>query len=391
MKKYSFAPMIIAVVLFIIFVFFPNKWLEHFITDEKVESASTELSPLMFQGELIQSKMLANKKYYPIYGSSELSRFDPFHPSNYFKANVKGCEPFLVGRGGTQSIIQFMNLASHADQLKGKKLVFIVSPQWFHRGGIDEFHFAPNYSMLQAYDLAFNKTIDPTLKKEAIRRLLQFDVIKRDRLLSTLFKSELKPSNQLSLKEKAVKPLAYVNMQLLKKKDLYYSIIGHYKRNLHMKSDLVKDKSWNELEKEATQYGKARANNNPFHVSNQYYEKKIAPKLDTLKNRKTETSFAHSVEYKDFQMILNLLKEKGAKPLFVSLPVNGNWYDYTGFPKEGRDIYYNKIRNQVSRAGFPLADFSGHEYDPYFLKDTMHIAWKGWVYMDREMVKHWKQ
>ncbi|GIN84939.1 protein DltD [Heyndrickxia sporothermodurans] len=391
MKKFSFAPMIIAVVLFLIFVFFPNKWLEHFITDEKVESASTELSPLMFQGELIQSKMLANKKYYPIYGSSELSRFDPFHPSNFFRANVKGCEPFLVGRGGTQSIIQFMNLASHADQLKGKKLVFIVSPQWFHKGGIDEFHFAPNYSMLQAYDLAFNKTIDPTLKKEAIRRLLQFDVIKRDRLLSTLFKSELESSGHLSLKEKAVKPLAYVNMQLLKKKDLYYSIIGHYKRNLHMKSDLVKDKSWNELEKEATQYGKARANNNPFHVSNQYYEKKIAPKLDTLKNRKTETSFAHSVEYKDFQMILNLLKEKGAKPLFVSLPVNGKWYDYTGFPKEGRDIYYNKIRNQVSRAGFPLADFSGHEYDPYFLKDTMHIAWKGWVYMDREMVKHWKQ
>ncbi|MGE6258122.1 D-alanyl-lipoteichoic acid biosynthesis protein DltD [Heyndrickxia sporothermodurans] len=391
MKKYSFAPMIIAVVLFLIFVFFPNKWLEHFITDEKVESASTELSPLMFQGELIQSKMLANKKYYPIYGSSELSRFDPFHPSNFFRANVKGCEPFLVGRGGTQSIIQFMNLASHADQLKGKKLVFIVSPQWFHKGGIDEFHFAPNYSMLQAYDLAFNKTIDPTLKKEAIRRLLQFDVIKRDRLLSTLFKSELESSGHLSLKEKAVKPLAYVNMQLLKKKDLYYSIIGHYKRNLHMKSDLVKDKSWNELEKEATHYGKARANNNPFHVSNQYYEQKIAPKLDTLKNRKTETSFAHSVEYNDFQMIINLLKEKGAKPLFVSLPVNGKWYDYTGFPKEGRDVFYNKIRNQVSRAGFPLADFSGHEYDPYFLKDTMHIAWKGWVYMDREMVKHWKQ
>ncbi|GIN84917.1 protein DltD [Heyndrickxia sporothermodurans] len=344
----------------------------------------------MFQGEYVQRKMMENENYFPIYGSSELARFDPFHPSNYFEANPKGFIPFLYGRGGTQSIIHFMNLASHSDQLKGKKLVFIISPQWFQKEGIDEFHFAPNYSRLQAYDLVFNTNIDPQLKKEAMKRLLKFDAVKRDKILATLYKAEISPSKSLKWKADCVKPLAYMNRELLKKKDLYYSIFGGSERKKHKNPHLVKGKSWGDLERAADQYGEKRAANNPFYISDKYYQKKIAHKIHKLKNYKQKASFGESVEYTDFQMILDLLKEKGAKPLFISIPVNGKWYDYTGFPKEGRKIFYKKIKEKINAAGFKIVDFSAHEYDPYFLKDTIHIAWKGWVYTDREMEKHWE-
>lgn len=390
MKKYAFVPLIIATILFLVFLFFPNRWLESFISEKKVEGAATELNPLMFQGEYVQRKMMENENYFPIYGSSELARFDPFHPSNYFEANPKGFIPFLYGRGGTQSIIHFMNLASHSDQLKGKKLVFIISPQWFQKEGIDEFHFAPNYSRLQAYDLVFNTNIDPQLKKEAMKRLLKFDAVKRDKILATLYKAEISPSKSLKWKADCVKPLAYMNRELLKKKDLYYSIFGGSERKKHKNPHLVKGKSWGDLERAADQYGEKRAANNPFYISDKYYQKKIAHKIHKLKNYKQKASFGESVEYTDFQMILDLLKEKGAKPLFISIPVNGKWYDYTGFPKEGRKIFYKKIKEKINAAGFKIVDFSAHEYDPYFLKDTIHIAWKGWVYTDREMEKHWE-
>lgn len=36
-------------------------------------------------------------------------------------------------------------------------------------------------------------------------------------------------------------------------------------------------------------------------------------------------------------------------------------------------------------------DFSDHEYDPYFIMDTIHIAWKGWVYLDQQLDQHWSQ
>ena len=40
--------------------------------------------------------------------------------------------------------------------------------------------------------------------------------------------------------------------------------------------------------------------------------------------------------------------------------------------------------------GFTYADYSEHEYDPYFMRDTIHIGWKGWVYLDEDMQKFLK-
>ncbi|WP_212920321.1 D-alanyl-lipoteichoic acid biosynthesis protein DltD [Ornithinibacillus bavariensis] len=391
MKKYSFVPLFIAVSLFLVFLFFPNRWLEYFISDKKVQQAATSLSPLMFQGDYLQGRMLADDKYFPIYGSSELSRFDPFHPSNFAEANNLDYTPFLIGRGGTQSLILFMDLASQAEQLKGKKIAFIVSPQWFITEGIDNAHFEPNYSMLKAYNLAFNDTIDPELKREAIRRILQFDVVKRDTILTTLYEYEISPSKEHHWKAKLVRPLAYMKKKLLEKKDLYYAAFGFPNRDHHQDNDLVRNKSWEELLEEASNYGKERANNNPYFMDNDYYNHNYAPIEAKLKGYKKNATFAGSLEYQDFQMVLDLFKDKGADPIFISLPINGLWYDYAGLPIEVRNEFYQSIVDQVETAGFPVADFSGHEYDPYFLKDPMHIAWKGWVYVDQALIEHWKR
>ncbi|OPG94643.1 D-alanyl-lipoteichoic acid biosynthesis protein DltD, partial [Chryseobacterium mucoviscidosis] len=75
----------------------------------------------------------------------------------------------------------------------------------------------------------------------------------------------------------------------------------------------------------------------------------------------------------------------GAEPLFISVPVHGKFYDYTGFPKKGRTDFYKKIKKEIEQEGFQVADLTNHEYDPYFLKDTLHLGWKGWVYVDQEI------
>ncbi|MFB2351348.1 D-alanyl-lipoteichoic acid biosynthesis protein DltD, partial [Priestia megaterium] len=87
-----------------------------------------------------------------------------------------------------------------------------------------------------------------------------------------------------------------------------------------------------------------------------------------LKGKNKGKSYAVSPEYGDFEMMLDILKAAGAEPMFVTIPVNGKWYDYTGFPKKGRTDYYKKVNKQIRAKGFQVADFSGHEYDPYFMK-----------------------
>ena len=71
--------------------------------------------------------------------------------------------------------------------------------------------------------------------------------------------------------------------------------------------------------------------------------------------------------------------------MFVIVPMNGRWADYTGFPLVERQTYYQRVQPDGPQQGFQVADFSGHEYDLYFLKDIMHLGWKGWVDVDEAM------
>ncbi|MBU8786036.1 MULTISPECIES: D-alanyl-lipoteichoic acid biosynthesis protein DltD [Bacillus] len=385
-KRFLFGPIILAFLLFFTTISIPNSWLEAFVPKDRVEKSATELNPMMFQGTYLQSKMLEDSKYLPIYGSSELSRLDPYHPSNYFEVNNKGFTPYLVGKGGSQSLIHAINFAAHMDQLKGKKLVFIISPQWFQKKGSDESHFAPNFSALQAYDLLFNQKIDQNVKKKMIKRMLKYHAVKNDALLAALYKAELKQDHTtLSL----LSPAAKAYRSVLEKKDLYYSMVDSPGPERTI-SQSVKGKSWSELKQMAAKLGEKESRSNKFKLIDEAF-RKIKPKMAKLKNRKKHLSYVQSVEYGDFQMMMDVLKESGADPLFISVPVHGKWYDYTGVPKKGRTGYYAKIKKQIEAEGFQVADLSGHEYDPYFLKDTIHLGWKGWVYVDKAIEDFYKK
>ncbi|PRR91060.1 D-alanyl-lipoteichoic acid biosynthesis protein DltD [Bacillus atrophaeus] len=385
MKKRFFGPIILAFILFVGAIAVPASWLTRFIPDKRVEESATALNPNMFQGLYLQNKMLEEQKYLPIYGSSELSRLDKFHPSNYFQVNNLGFTPYLIGKGGSQSLIHAINFAAHADQLKGKKLVFIVSPQWFTKHGSDEQHFAPNYSALQGLDLAFNDTIDPAVKKQMMKRMLHYKAVTNDAVLSELYQAMLEGQ---TWKVNLLKPAAKSYYSLLQKKDLYYSMAESEGPKRHV-SESVKDKPWSVLKQEADKMGEDHSRSNVFHIDDPSY-RKLKHKVPKFKNRNKHRTYAKSPEFGDFELMLDILKDAGAEPMFVSIPVNGKWYDYTGFPKNGRTDYYKKVKKQIEAKGFQVADLSGHEYDPYFMKDTIHIGWKGWVYVDKAIEEFYK-
>jgi D-alanine transfer protein len=389
MRKPLFLPLGLAVIIVVLIMLVPNGYLIKKIPEERVSQAATELNPFMFQGKYIQEKMMSTDKYLPIYGSSELSRLDRFHPSNYFEVTGEKFTPFLIGRGGSVSLVHFLAMAEHKDKLKGKKLVFIISPQWFQPDGALEAQFAPNYSSLHGYDFAFNKEISPSLKKRAIKRLLEFQTVSSDPMLSTLYESELSNGKWIHQKARIVKPIANNYRNLLIKKDLYYVLLGGKPRERSI-SKKVKNKSWEELNIMAEKIGKKNSRSNNFKIVDSQYEK-MRMRITDLKDSKIGASYGISKEYDDFQLVLDLLKEAEAEPLFISIPVNGDWYDYTGFPRKGRTDYYKKIRLQIEKSGFAVADFSDHEYDPYFMKDSIHIGWKGWVYTDKAIKEFYER
>ncbi|MGN7940890.1 D-alanyl-lipoteichoic acid biosynthesis protein DltD [Virgibacillus sp. 6R] len=381
-KKYLFGPIILALVLFAGVVFVPVSWLVKLVPADRLAESATSLEPNMFQGTYLQSEMLKRSTYVPIYGSSELSRWDPFHPSNYFETNDATFTPYLIGKGGMTSIIHDVNFATHAAQLKNKQMVIIVSPQWFVKHGTDEQHFAPNYSSLQAYQLPFNKEVNEQLKRKLMQRLMMYNAVKNDPILYQLYDAYLN-DKKVMFNTLSVPAKAYIS--ILEKKDLYFTLLKDKPTNRHQSGE-VKDKSWEELKAQADSHGEKRTQHSKFYIDDKVYNHK-KHYIKSMEGKNKGHSYAESPEYGDFQLMLDILKEAEAKPLFVIIPVNGAYYDYTGFTEKGRQDYYTRIKKQINDSGFTYADYSDHEYDPYFMRDTIHIGWKGWVYLDEDMQK----
>lgn len=177
-----------------------------------------------------------------------------------------------------------------------------------------------------------------------MKRMLRFKAVQNDAVLSELYKAMV---NGQTWKVNALKPAAKVYYKMLEKKDLYYSAAETTGPKRYI-SQSVKDKSWSELNKLADESGKRHSGSNNFHIDNPVY-KKLKPKVPKLKGKNKGRSYAKSPEYGDFELMLNILKDAGAEPMFVTIPVNGKWYDYTGFPKKGALTIMKRSINRLKR------------------------------------------
>ena len=132
--------------------------------------------------------------------------------------------------------------------------------------------------------------------------------------------------------------------------------------------------------------------NNSFHVKNSFYTKKVKPNLKKLKGSQRHFNYNQSPEYGDLQVVLNQFKNNNTNVMFVIPPVNGQWEAYTGMDMQ---MYYrtvNKIKFQLRQQGFNnILDLSHDGNKPYFMEDTIHIGYAGWVKFDSATSKFIEQ
>lgn len=383
MKKPTFGPIILAIIIVILLICIPNQWISGMINKQTAKHLSKSLSPTVFQGVAVQKVVMKDPNFIPIYGSSELSRFDEFHPSNYFETYDPKYTPFLIGRGGTQSLIHFLSLSSVYPYLKDKQIVFIVSPQWFNKRGLDEGRFTPNFSKLQAIEMARNSQIPLNIRERAVHRLLDYSVVKNDQMLSTVLKNSIGEKTNQQISNLMANYLVNPYLSIENKQDMLLSKFNFVARMFNKTNPTPENKSDEELLQIAAKQGEKTATNNRFGIRNSIYSFHFANKISKLKNINSHVSYNQSSEYDDLQLELDLLKSTGAKPLFIIIPVNGYFYDYTGFKKENRSNYYKKVKMEIHASGFEVADLSAHEYEKYFFRDSLHLSLKGWVYVDQ--------
>ena len=345
--------------------------------------------PDLFQRTLLLRAANKLPEVIPIYGSSEFGFGGIYNPTKFFKGNPTGWIPFLVGHAGSEDIIQA--LYAGGQNLKGKKIALSLSAQWFGGNGISQNTFGANFSALQVYRLMFNPEISTQTKIDMAKRLVQFDEINKS---YPELEGYLKNYGQIGWKSRMLEdvylPVSYIEMAALEIQDYNNTsrVLGKLPVKEIVKNSTTKPSNkllnWSSLEKKGIADEKLSESNNPLGVTNTFYNKNRGNLLK-LKNSQSKAHFYPSLEYNDLDLLMKILKDEGADPIFIIQPVNGFWYDYTGFTKAQRQKYYNQVRMMATQYGFALADFSGDEYDKYFMSDASHPNELGWLKIDEAL------
>ena len=96
------------------------------------------------------------------------------------------------------------------------------------------------------------------------------------------------------------------------------------------------------------------------------------------------SNLRHSTEWVDLELLLEGLKQLGARPLLLSMPIAGAFYDRQGVSRQERhDLYYERLRELAGRRDVPVVDFENEDEDATFLSGIgSHLSPEGWLYYD---------
>lgn len=380
MKLKPFLPILISGAIFIVFLLLPASWFTGLVTNKTLEDNRISLTDQVLKGTLIQNKLFETNKYYPVYGSSELGKDDPFNPAIALNKHNSSKPVFLVGTGGSTDLINSVELAAQYDKLKGKKITFIISPQWFTDHGLTNRNFDARISQTQIQQLFNQSKMPGELKQRYAQRLLQFPHV----------------HNKAFLRYQAKHPDTTSNNYISKFKENQLLKIESIKSLFNTKSVPLEDvkpvtnssDSWQDMRDKAVQVGKDNTTSNQFDIRDPYW------KLIKESKRKVKRNYEFNInspEFQDLKLLVQTMHDAGADVQYVSIPVNGKWYDYIGINQDRRQAVYKKIHSTVVDNGGKIYDMTDKDYEKYVISDAVHIGWKGWVYVDQQIAKHMKE
>lgn len=385
-----------SIIISIGFLFCYQSYYEGLISKKYYDKFGENLSAHKYKSITLQSMGAKQGDNLMMFGSSEFAKTSAYstHPIKVFNGKREGFQINLIGQGGYKCLVHAANFGAIGKELAGKKVVFVLSPQWFIKSGINANAFEANSSEAQVYGFLFNKDISLTTKQEFCKRIISI-TNQKDNKHSAAIRAycSLYSNNDIVSTSKRCLMTPYYRMryELLILKDNIKSIKYLKPTSSKQSNTQYKNINWNEELKRASEIAESKSSNNKFGMDNNAYNHAIKGNLHKIKGSMKNDSYKVSPEYEDFKLLLDVCKEQGIKPLFLNIPVNGKWYDYAGFNKNDRLAYYKKINTMVNSYGFEVADFSKYENENYFLMDSSHLGWKGWVYVNETIDKYYNE
>ena len=377
-----FGPVICALVLVVVVIYCYPQGRKHSYQTEKRNAVT--LTTANFKSRINKTNALSNKehRFVPFFGSSEWLRFDALHPAVLAEKYDRNYRPYFIGQRGAASLNQYLGMQQMLPELKNGTAVYVLSPQWFTKKGYNSAAFQQFFNNDQLSSFLNQNEVDEN-SEYAAKRILEM-------------KPEIAMKSQLSKVAKGQELNAfdktYVQFlaELNKREDALFSPFAapnnanYDKKVLPYLKELPDEFSYEALDQVAVRDAEEHTKSNSFGIDDRFYKKRLSKKIGKLKGFQEHLSYEVSQEYGDLQLVLNQFAKSKTNVIFVIPPVNSKWMAYTGLNQEMYDATVSKIRYQLESQGFTnIADFSKDGDQAYFMQDTIHMGWKGWVAFDK--------
>lgn len=315
-----------------------------------------------------------------VFGSSELNPKSAgfSHPGNLLAPGSYDVGTLMAGRAGCADLWQAIEIGAFASVSDApRRVVLFPSIQWFMTYRRPARDFPGVYSPGAFEAFMENDDISDELKRRVARRATEYGagrsvdegpvervVHNADEAARTLA-SDVRLAHDLGLDDRG----SHVPDDASASQPIHAAV----------------DPDWDAVFTEADRAARDRAAGNDLGMNYAWYGKHFKTWLEGAnKNWKVrDDAYFSPQEFEDFKMVLDVCRETGVEPLIVIQPVKGAAYDQTVYTREVRQQYYRMVRDAVADTGFQVADFSGHEYDRYFLRDYSHPSELGSAYYSK--------
>ena len=347
-----------------------------------IQTTAPELFSLKNQGLAFQRAAAHAREVLPIYGSSELRVPEaPERGNVFFRTAPTGFQLSPVGSGGANPLIWLQKIAALGSHLRGKKVAISLSPGWFCTGTPGWQGYRGNFSSIAAMEMVFGNALNFDLKRGIASRMLECPSTLENRPLLEFGLRRLASNRWFDhIAFFAVWPAARAQIALLELEDHLGAL--HHIRHDKRPAPLVQAETpdWPVLIAKAS---RAKAPDIGKQPKMSIFGRQIAPGFRDVGFRR---GVQGSPIWIDLELLLRTFASVGARPIILSMPLPGDFYDHAGVSRSAREEYYTKLRALVQRYGFVVAEFEDHDEDPGFLiKHQSHLTAKGWVFYDRAL------
>ncbi|MCL1797851.1 MAG: D-alanyl-lipoteichoic acid biosynthesis protein DltD [Eggerthellaceae bacterium] len=313
------------------------------------------------------TRAAAHGDTYFLFGSSELTTLPNMVssvPDRVFQEYDCGMQFMYIGDAYDQSLWLAIAAGAYAQDMPNKEVAIIVSPQWFYDGGLEQGIFKMRFSYNLYQHFCENGRISPETKAYVAARLIDEGV-----------DGALIDGGDPEMFQDYLNRAAFLAMSDFKLRQA----LGQCRARGVPRQAPSTPPNFDALRQQVQAEAQMWCTNNEWGIFDAYWSEHIEPDFEMRKGTLATETLTKTSEYDDLSCFLAVCKESGLEPYVVVAPVNGFWYDHVGLSAGVRHTFYERVETLCADAGVACLNMAAHEYELYYLRDSMHMGWLGWI------------